>query len=112
MSRTSQKMNSLSSTGSFMRRGQKRIITFRVIGGEFAMAGSRHLLLQAGRFRVELLLLHPTQEGLPGDFAGVSVTFGELLLNELLNRLCDRDFHAVILAQEGSPGKKARPSNK
>jgi CRISPR-associated exonuclease Cas4 len=38
---------------------------------------------------------------LPRHFVGVGVTFGQLLLDEFLNRLCHGNFHALKLAQVG-----------
>src|SRR6267154_385524 len=103
MSWTSQKMKSLSSTGSFITGVEQRVVGLGVVRADLAPARGIKLFAQARWLRGILLFFHPPQERLACNFTGVGVTFGELLLDELLNRLCHCDFHASKLPQNSSP---------
>jgi len=100
MSCTSQKINSLSSMGSFMGRSGEGVVTGRIVRTESPMTGGSQFLGQPWRIGIALLCFHPAKERLAGDLAGVGVAPGQLPLNEFLNRLCDRDLHVIKLAQD------------
>src|SRR5439155_23524169 len=91
MSRMSQGMNSLSSTGSFIGGGEQRVVSFGVVGAELALTRSFQLLAQPRWVWIKLLFFHPAQECLARHFAGVRITFGQLLLDEFLDWLCHGD---------------------
>ena len=104
----SQKMKSLSSTGSFIEGGGEGVVPGGVVRAEPASPCFLQLVCKPGRVANELILLHPAKEGLARDFAGVSVALGQLLLDELLNWLCDRDFHVITLAQDSAQDNAKR----
>src|SRR5438067_9545051 len=103
MSWTSQKMNSLSSTGSFMPQGLAGLVSFRVVGTELALASFRQLLGEPRGVSVEFLFFHPPQQRLPRYLACVRVALRQLPIYELFNRLCYCDFHALTMAQSFQP---------
>jgi len=86
------------STGSFTGGGEQRVVGFGVVRAKLAAAGGVQFLPEPRRFGVEVLLRHPAQESLAGDFALVGVASRDLLLYEILNRFCHRDFHGHRLA--------------
>jgi hypothetical protein len=65
------------------------------------MAGRVKFFAQPRRVGFKFLVFHPAQKRLPDHFAGVGVTFGQLLRDEFLNRLCHGNFHILKLAQVG-----------
>ena len=92
-----------------MEGGGESVVTGRLVRAKRPLPGGLQLVRQPGRIAVELLFHHPAKESLARDFAGVAVAFGQLLMNELLNRLCNRDFHAGTLAQVGAHGNAKLP---
>src|SRR6267378_2973737 len=97
MSRTSQGMKSLSSTGRFISGCDQSVVGLSIVGMEFTLAGCLQLFLKPRRLGVEILFFHPAQEGLSGNFTGVGIPSCELLLNERLDRFRHRYFHAFKL---------------
>ena len=106
MSCTSQKINSLSSTGSFMERCREGVVTGRIMRTESLLSGGSQFLGQPWRIGIALVCFHPAKERLAGDLAGVGVALGQLPLNEFLNRLCDRDLHVAKLTQDLTPDNR------
>src|SRR5260221_4026483 len=87
----------LSSTGRLISRGEERVVGLRTVWMEFPLAGCSQLFPQSRWIGFEFLLLHPAQEGLTRNLAGIRVTFGELPFDEFLDRFRHRDFHVLNL---------------
>src|SRR5438552_6842940 len=97
MSRTSQGMKSLSSTGRFISGCDQSVVGLSIVGMELTLAGGIQLFLEPRRLVVEILFFHPAQEGLSGNFTRVGIPSCELLLNERLDRFRHRYFHPFKL---------------